>query len=105
MTGGKNDGIKKQKAKPVVLPDDAPHVLVIDDDRRIRELLSRYLSEHGYRITTADSAFSAESHMKGLAFDLLILDVMMPGRSGTDFARIDFVVIEILFSQGAVLVA
>ena len=87
MTGGKNDGIKKQKAKPVVLPDDAPHVLVIDDDRRIRELLSRYLSEHGYRITTADSAFSAESHMKGLAFDLLILDVMMPGRSGTDFAR------------------
>jgi two-component system phosphate regulon response regulator OmpR len=67
--------------------DNAPHVLVIDDDRRIRELLSRYLLENGYRVTTADCAAAAETRMRGLEFDLLILDVMMPGRSGTDFAR------------------
>jgi two-component system phosphate regulon response regulator OmpR len=68
--------------------DDAPHLLLIDDDRRIRELLSRYLFEAGYRVTTADSAFSAEARMQGLAFDLLILDVMMPGRTGLEFAQI-----------------
>jgi two-component system, OmpR family, phosphate regulon response regulator OmpR len=68
------------------LDDDAPHILLIDDDRRIRQLLSRYLLEHGYRVTTAESAFVAEARMQGLAFDLLILDVMMPGRSGFEFA-------------------
>ena len=70
----------------VTVKDDAPHLLLIDDDRRIRELLSRYLMEHGYRVTTAESAFAAETRMQGLAFDLLILDVMMPGRSGFEFA-------------------
>ena len=70
----------------VTVKDDAPHLLLIDDDRRIRELLSRYLLEHGYRVTTAESAFVAETQMQGLAFDLLILDVMMPGRSGFEFA-------------------
>lgn len=74
-------------APPAVAPDDdAPHILLIDDDRRIRQLLSRYLLEHGYRVTTAQSAFVAEARMQGLAFDLLILDVMMPGRSGFEFA-------------------
>ena len=68
------------------LGDDAAHILLIDDDRRIRQLLSRYLLEHGYRVTTAESAFVAEARMQGLAFDLLILDVMMPGRSGFEFA-------------------
>ena len=87
MTGGKDKAIGTKRPRAAVLPDDAPHVLVIDDDRRIRELLSRYLAENGYRVTTADSALSAESHMRGLEFDLLILDVMMPGRSGTEFAR------------------
>lgn len=76
-----------ERSAGVVPDDNAPHVLVIDDDRRIRELLSRYLSENGYRVTTADSAAAAETRMRGLEFDLLILDVMMPGRSGTDFAR------------------
>jgi len=72
--------------QPLALQDDAPHILLIDDDRRIRQLLSRYLLEHGYRVTTAESAFVAEARMQGLAFDLLILDVMMPGRSGFEFA-------------------
>jgi two-component system, OmpR family, phosphate regulon response regulator OmpR len=69
-------------------PDDSsPHILVIDDDSRIRDLLARYLQEHGFRITTAVDAASARATMRSLAFDLLILDVMMPHESGLDFAR------------------
>ena len=69
-------------------PDDsAPHILVVDDDSRIRDLLARYLQEHGYRVTAAVDAASARATMRGLSFDLLILDVMMPQESGIDFAR------------------
>lgn len=67
--------------------DDAPHLLVVDDDRRIRDLLSRFLTEHGYRVTTAASAADARGRLGGLSFDLLILDVMMPGESGLELAR------------------
>lgn len=66
--------------------DDAPHLLLVDDDRRIRTLMSRYLGTQGYRVTTAQDAAEARHHMQGLAFDLLILDVMMPGENGFDFA-------------------
>ena len=60
-------------------PDDnCPHILVIDDDSRIRDLLARYLQEHGFRVTTAIDAASARATMRSLSFDLLILDVMMP---------------------------
>lgn len=69
------------------LPDDAPHLLVVDDDLGICELLSRYLAKHGYRVTTANSASDARSKLEGLAFDLLVLDVMMPGENGLDLAR------------------
>jgi two-component system phosphate regulon response regulator OmpR len=69
------------------LPDDAPHLLVVDDDRRIRALLSRFLRAEGYRVTTADHAQDARAKLEGLKFDLLILDVMMPGENGFDFAR------------------
>ncbi|MEX2035731.1 MAG: response regulator, partial [Xanthobacteraceae bacterium] len=72
---------------PVPPADDAPHLLVVDDDRRIRDLLSRYLSSEGYRITTAGSAAAARAKLTSLSFDLLILDVMMPGESGFEFAR------------------
>jgi two-component system phosphate regulon response regulator OmpR len=71
-------------AKPA---DDAPHLLVVDDDRRIRALLSRFLLGEGYRVSTAESAAEARAKLEGLKFDLLILDVMMPGESGFDFAR------------------
>src|SRR5690349_24459188 len=67
--------------------DDAPHVLLVDDDRRIRDLLSRFLSSEGYRVTTAASAGDARAKLLGLHFDLLILDVMMPGETGFDLAR------------------
>ena len=69
-------------------PDDnAPHILVVDDDSRIRDLLARYLHGHGFRVTTAIDAESARATMRSLAFDLLILDVMMPKESGIEFAR------------------
>jgi two-component system, OmpR family, phosphate regulon response regulator OmpR len=72
---------------PDTLPDDAPHLLVVDDDRRIRDLLSRFLSGEGYRVTTAETASDARAKLNGLSFDLLILDVMMPGESGFDLAK------------------
>jgi two-component system, OmpR family, phosphate regulon response regulator OmpR len=69
------------------LGDHSPHVLVVDDDRRIRTLLQRYLSNEGYRVTTADSAKAARAQLSSIAFDGLILDVMMPGENGFDLAR------------------
>src|SRR5882724_5839076 len=67
--------------------DNAPHLLIVDDDRRIREALSRVLQREGYRVTTAVSAADARAKLEGLKFDLLILDVMMPGETGFDLAR------------------
>jgi two-component system phosphate regulon response regulator OmpR len=67
--------------------DDAPHLLLVDDDRRIRDLLQRFLSSEGYRVTTAKNAPEARAKLLGLNFDLLILDVMMPGESGFELAR------------------
>jgi two-component system phosphate regulon response regulator OmpR len=69
------------------VPDDAAHLLVVDDDRRIRDLLSRYLQRQGYRVTTAKNANDARAKLDGLAFDLLILDVMMPGENGFELAK------------------
>lgn len=67
--------------------DDAPHILLVDDDSRIRVLLSSYLKENGYRVSEAATAADAENKLCGLDFDLMILDVMMPGESGFDFAK------------------
>ncbi|MGE3987763.1 response regulator [Pseudorhodoplanes sp.] len=72
---------------PLGPADDAPHLLIVDDDRRIRDLLSRFLAAEGYRVTTADNAAEARAKLNGLHFDLLILDVMMPGESGFDLAK------------------
>lgn len=71
----------------IKLPDDAPHLLVVDDDRRIRDLLSRFLAGEGFRVTTADNAADARAKLAGLSFDLIILDVMMPGETGFEFAK------------------
>ncbi len=67
--------------------DDAVHILIIDDDTRIRTLLTQYLSQQGYRVTAAHDAADARRKMDGMAFDLLILDVMMPGESGVALAQ------------------
>lgn len=67
--------------------DDAAHLLVIDDDTRIRDLLNRYLTEQGFRVTTAVDAAEARRKLTGLDFDLLIVDVMMPGESGLSLTK------------------
>jgi two-component system phosphate regulon response regulator OmpR len=69
------------------LPDEAPHILVVDDDRRLRDLLGRFLGDNGYRVTTAGNAREADSRLSNLVFDAIVLDIMMPGENGFDFAR------------------
>lgn len=67
--------------------DDAPHLLVVDDDTRIRSLLKRYLSENGFRISIAGNAEEARARLRGLDFDLIVLDVMMPGETGVELTQ------------------
>ncbi len=64
-----------------------PHILVVDDDDRIRALLTRYLGQQGYWVSAAADAVAARAQMNMLRFDLAILDVMMPGESGLELAR------------------
>ena len=64
-----------------------PHLLVVDDDARLRELLRRYLSDSGFRVTAAADASEARSNLASFAFDLVVLDVMMPGESGLELTR------------------
>lgn len=69
-------------------PDETtPHILIVDDDTRIRELLQRYLSDNGYRTSIAADANEAQSKMQALAYDLLVLDIMMPGVTGLEFTE------------------
>lgn len=68
------------------LADNATHILVVDDDHRIRDLLVKYLSDNGFRVTGAVDATAARAAMRGMTFDLFILDVMMPGENGFVFA-------------------
>jgi two-component system phosphate regulon response regulator OmpR len=67
--------------------DTDPHLLVVDDDARLRELLRRYLSDSGFRVTLAADAREARANMASFAFDLIVLDVMMPGESGIELIR------------------
>jgi len=74
-------------ARPAAM-DDADslrHILVVDDDKRIRDLLQRFLSENGYHVTAAGTAAEARERMASFTFDMMVVDVMMPGESGTDF--------------------
>ena len=66
---------------------DAAHILVVDDDTRLRALLLKFLAEQGFRVTEASDAMDARGKMVSLAFDLIVLDVMMPGESGLDLIR------------------
>lgn len=67
--------------------ESLPHILVVDDDERLRSLLNRYLSEQGFLVTTATDAADARSKMRSLAFDLLVLDIMMPGETGLELTQ------------------
>ncbi len=69
------------------ISDNAHHILVVDDDLRIADLLSRYLRSNGFRVSSTNDAAQARHAMTHLSFDLIILDVMMPGESGIEFAR------------------
>ena len=67
------------------MDENQPHILVVDDDRRLRELLRRYLVDNGFVVTTASDAADGRAKLASLSFDLIVLDVMMPGESGLDF--------------------
>jgi len=62
--------------------EDPAHILVVDDDARLRALLQRFLTEQGFRVSTAENAATARAALADMAFDLLVLDVMMPGETG-----------------------
>ncbi len=61
---------------------DTPHILLVDDDRRIRELLAEYLKSNGFMVTAASNSTEARRALDGLAFDMIVLDIMMPGENG-----------------------
>ena len=67
--------------------DFLAHILVVDDDEGIRSLVKKYLNENHYLITTASSAEDAFEKIKIIKFDLIILDIMMPGKSGLEFIQ------------------
>jgi two-component system, OmpR family, phosphate regulon response regulator OmpR len=83
---------------------DKPHILVVDDDTRLRELLKSFLSRNGFRVSTASHAAEARQRLSALDFDLIVLDVMMPGETGLEFAaelrRTDDVPILMLTAMG-----
>lgn len=66
---------------------DSPHLLVVDDDARLRALLQRFLTEQGFRITAAADAAAARHALTSVSFDLMVLDVMMPGESGLELTE------------------
>ena len=63
------------------------HILVVDDDDRIRSLLKDYLSDNNYIVSTAENAEQAKKKIEYIKFDILILDVMMPGQDGYDLTK------------------
>ena len=65
------------------------HILVVDDDDGIRNLVKKYLNENNYLITTAKDAKDADEKIKIIKFDLIILDIMMPGQTGLEFLKIN----------------
>lgn len=64
-----------------------PHILVVDDDDRLRSLLRRYLAEQGFIVTTATNAADARAKLAVLSYDLMVLDIMMPGETGIELTK------------------
>jgi len=69
------------------MTEPSPHILVVDDAREIRDPLVKYLQQNNYRAMGAENAATARKLMRGHAFDLIVLDVMMPGEDGLAFCR------------------
>ena len=63
------------------------HILVVDDDDRIRDLLKDYLTDNNYIVSTAENAEQAKNKLEFLKFDIIILDVMMPGKNGYELTK------------------
>ncbi|HXI87505.1 MAG TPA: response regulator [Parvularculaceae bacterium] len=74
-------------ADPQRIGEEPAHILIVDDDDRIRTLLKRFLGENGYRASVASSAAEARGLLDSVDFDLLVVDVMMPGVSGFEFTE------------------
>lgn len=76
------------QTKSTDLSDESTaHILIVDDDRRIRQLLQKFLSDNGYRTSTAGDANEARKKLGNLIFDIIVLDVMMPDETGLDLTR------------------
>jgi two-component system phosphate regulon response regulator OmpR len=69
------------------MTEEMSHILVVDDDLRLREVLRKYLVKNGFMVTTAQDAADARAKLESLAFDLIVLDVMMPGESGLELTE------------------
>lgn len=69
------------------LIDEAPHILVVDDDQRIRTLLQRFLRSQDFRVSAAGNAADARRKLDGFVFDVIVLDIMMPGEDGLSLLR------------------
>ena len=69
------------------MTDPDAHLLIVDDDERIRGLLQKYLIRHGFLVSSARDAAHADAILRGLEFDLIVLDVMMPGEDGVSFCK------------------
>ena len=69
------------------MENNKKHILVVDDDNRIRDLLKEYLNDNKYIVSTADNADNAKIKLDQFKFDLLVLDVMMPGQNGYDLTK------------------
>jgi two-component system OmpR family response regulator len=67
--------------------DSAPHIAVVDDHREIRDLVGKYLTKHGYRVSTAENGLTLRRLLERSAFDLIVLDIMMPGEDGLSLCR------------------
>ena len=65
--------------------DSRSHILVVDDDQRLLELLKKFLEESGFRVTGASDTDQANAYMNGIHFDLLVIDIMMPGKTGIEW--------------------
>ena len=81
---GRSMSLDKGPTQDVSLISQQPHVLVVDDDRRLRSLLRDFLAENGFLVATADDAADARAKLRHLNFDALVLDVMMPGENGIE---------------------
>lgn len=67
--------------------DEPAHILVVDDDKRLRELLRKYLSDQKFRVTTASDASDARAKLASITFDIIVLDIMMPGENGLELTN------------------